>query len=1289
LTGHTGWVAGATSVIKVTRALEERRVPPQHTLVTAHPTFRLSESPFVIPTTPAEWAANIDGLPRRAGVNGFGFGGTNAHLILEAFDPAYHRRWSATPPTNDQPLVVVGVGAVFPAADGDVATLANGRRHFERRSLKLPGKKRLLPDVTEHMDGGQYLAAMAADRALATVAGWEQFRNRIGIALGATAKTAHGAAATSRVYVDRLKRGLAKQRTDAALAERDFSRLSEQLVEAISNGAPPSNPYTLIGFMPNVAAGRISNLFDLQGANVVLDGGQRSFESAIAMARRMLAADDCELVLAGAVQCTSASSHRLDDGLPPDGVCLLAITTPDIAKARGLTVMSHLELDDAHTLRVTPPTAARNGKEPTTHRVDIAPIQPATIIPGIADVASAMHDVTAGGVPAVVRFEASAPRHARPQRVTRRTTAARRVSGLLARVSGAVDVSTIEAAIAAAAEPVGFFTPALFSNAIPSGVPRMPRTPLYLVDQPHVIAALRGCGLLASPGAVVAAPATLGPSGTFAVDLASDETIRESLGSLDCSRFDAIVAIKDLGDAPGDALIDPALPNDSLLDLLFAVARHAYPGIQRGETSLNSVCMRGLASGNVQPFTGLAAGFMKSMARELPGAICKSVITDSGDPVTALNQLAAEIGVAHAGPVEVCYDGEARSVFRLVPVPEVTLDRRPYIDRRSVVVATGGGRGVTALMAEELLQRFGCTVVLLGRTDPSSMPRDVLDMDAQRFKAYEPEFYRETAARDRTVKPAAMRRQYQSFAAGREIDGVMRRLAALPGRVEYVAVDVTKAADVDRAVATVAAKYGRIDLVMHGAGVQTSTRLDNRKLDDFRRTIDTKIGGLRNLHAACRKHVANDVHYHLLTSAFSYIGNDGQPDYGAANEAMNRLAQLRNVSGAGGYWTSLAWLAWDGIGMTRGSEYAVLVTERGLHGITADEGRSLFATLMAGRPTAAANILLTNAERKLLSVDVAEPATTTTFTPATTTIVGPVWRLDLDSAPYLREHVVNGAPTLPGTFELAMAVEAACAVRPGLAVSAAENLTLSRFVKVTEGHPVQLRSITQIVSESGSETIVRVALVSDFVHKSGAVLQKDVVHFEVDVRLSPNAAPLRGPLNAWSPFPGRDAIDPYMDPIAPVQLRGTFACLHDIVIGEERRRARFRVTQPHFLSSLRDFRIPPVLLDAMLRLTVVEADGAGTAPVFVPERIERVRTTAHLRDDRIHAAGTDILLVAASPNVDRELLTARWVQALDAEGETLALVEFGVARRVDAQVLRDVTARPSLARKSTGIRVMV
>src|SRR5207248_1858405 len=140
---------------------------------------------------------------------------------------------------------------------------------------------------------------------------------------------------------------------------------------------------------------------------------------------------------------------------------------------------------------------------------------------------------------------------------------------------------------------------------------------------------------------------------------------------------------------------------------------------------------------------------------------------------------------------------------------------------------------------------------------------------------------------------------------------------------------------------------------------------------------------------------------------------------------------------------------------------------------------------------------------------------------------GPTWRLDGDTAPYLREHLVNGTPTVPGTFELALAVEAARAIRPGRVFSSADNLVLSRFIKVPDGQVVHLRSIAQIATDGSRATVIRVALLSDFVHKSGVILQKDVVHFEVDVRLTSTAESLRGPMNRPDAFPGRAAADPF------------------------------------------------------------------------------------------------------------------------------------------------------------------
>src|SRR5262249_46792736 len=125
LTGHTGWLAGAASVVKLCSALRERTIPPQPGFSAAAPGLGLDGSTFVIATRAKPWPANAGRLPRRAGVNGFGFGGTNAHLVLEEFDREYHQRLAGAPVTPLPPVeevAVVGVGLILPADRGEAGS---------------------------------------------------------------------------------------------------------------------------------------------------------------------------------------------------------------------------------------------------------------------------------------------------------------------------------------------------------------------------------------------------------------------------------------------------------------------------------------------------------------------------------------------------------------------------------------------------------------------------------------------------------------------------------------------------------------------------------------------------------------------------------------------------------------------------------------------------------------------------------------------------------------------------------------------------------------------------------------------------------------------------------------------------------------------------------------------------------------------------------------------------------------------------------------------------------------
>jgi acyl transferase domain-containing protein/acyl-CoA synthetase (AMP-forming)/AMP-acid ligase II/acyl carrier protein len=78
--GHLEAAAGIASLMKVALALQNEEIPPHLHLKKLNPYISLAETAFTIPTARQAWPKGA--VPRLAGVSSFGFGGTNAHVIL-------------------------------------------------------------------------------------------------------------------------------------------------------------------------------------------------------------------------------------------------------------------------------------------------------------------------------------------------------------------------------------------------------------------------------------------------------------------------------------------------------------------------------------------------------------------------------------------------------------------------------------------------------------------------------------------------------------------------------------------------------------------------------------------------------------------------------------------------------------------------------------------------------------------------------------------------------------------------------------------------------------------------------------------------------------------------------------------------------------------------------------------------------------------------------------------------------------------------------------------------------
>ncbi|KAH6867729.1 hypothetical protein B0T10DRAFT_596949 [Thelonectria olida] len=85
--GHTEGTAGLASLIGTSLALQNGTIPPNMHFNVLNPKIAPFYGHLEVPTAALPWPETPKGQPRRASVNSFGFGGTNAHAIIEAYEP--------------------------------------------------------------------------------------------------------------------------------------------------------------------------------------------------------------------------------------------------------------------------------------------------------------------------------------------------------------------------------------------------------------------------------------------------------------------------------------------------------------------------------------------------------------------------------------------------------------------------------------------------------------------------------------------------------------------------------------------------------------------------------------------------------------------------------------------------------------------------------------------------------------------------------------------------------------------------------------------------------------------------------------------------------------------------------------------------------------------------------------------------------------------------------------------------------------------------------------------------
>jgi enediyne polyketide synthase len=408
------------------------------------------------------------------------------------------------------------------------------------------------------------------------------------------------------------------------------------------------------------------------------------------------------------------------------------------------------------------------------------------------------------------------------------------------------------------------------------------------------------------------------------------------------------------------------------------------------------------------------------------------VLTTGTDAVAAAVAQVVTETAATEDFSEARYDAAGlRSVPALRTLEPADPARPLPLDARDVLLATGGGKGITAECALAVAIDTGAALGLLGR----SAPEDDAELAAN-----------------------------------------LARMDAAGVRYRYDRADVTSPSQVLEAVDRIQAALGPVTAVLHGAGRNEPGALFSLTEATFRSTVAPKVDGLRAVLAA-----VDEDRIKLLVTFGSIIGRAGlrgEAHYATANDWMTELTLRFGREHPAAKVLALEWSVWSGAGMGEKLGVVSALQRDGITPIPTEEGiavlRGLLAdpqappvTVVCGRTAGLATLPAPRGEvplhRFVDRIAVHYPG------------VELVTEADLSagSDPYLADHRLDGDLLFPAVMGMEAMIQVASAVRGRTGPAQLGDVEFLRPIVVPPDGSTTIRIAALVRDASAVEVVLR------------------------------------------------------------------------------------------------------------------------------------------------------------------------------------------------------------------------
>jgi acyl transferase domain-containing protein/NAD(P)-dependent dehydrogenase (short-subunit alcohol dehydrogenase family) len=537
--------------------------------------------------------------------------------------------------------------------------------------------------------------------------------------------------------------------------------------------------------------------------------------------------------------------------------------------------------------------------------------------------------------------------------------------------------------------------------------------------------------------------------------------------------------------------------------------------------------------GAVAPLGGAVVGFTKTYKRERIDALVKAVDFEREHPPSEVAEVLIEEALRDPGAIEVGHKSGLRWTVGLQDQPAA--DGRPglTLDKDTVFLITGAAGSIVSAITADLATASGGTFYLLDlvpEPDPDSPDLKRFASDKETLKR---DLFARIQARGERATPALVEKELAVLERAEAARNAIEAVRNAGGTAHYFSVNLTDTDAVAKVIEEVRKRSGRIDVLLHAAGIDRSHFLPDKEPREFDLVFDVKSDGWFNL-----LHAIGDIPLGV-TVAFSSIagrfGNGGQTDYSSANDLLCKLTSNLRTTRPATRAIAIDWTAWGGMGMaTRGSIPKVMQVA-GIDMLPPDAGVPLIRRELTTGGTRGEIVIAQRLGLLLKEWDATGGLDTTpeevgagavpvpgrpqgaSF--ADTSAQGPMigriagvglhsgltieTTLDPSIQPFLHDHQIDGTPVLPGVMGIEAFAEAAQWMLPGWHVDAVEEVNFLAPFKFYRNAP-RTATIHAVIRPQGDALVADCRLVSQRQLPNQAEAQL-TTHFTGRVRLTKQA----------------------------------------------------------------------------------------------------------------------------------------------------------------------------------------